>query len=252
MELLHSLAEGLSSQDAITLVLLALIDSTSMGTLVLPLVLLLFTSSGGRAGARSVAVRVAGYLVAIGFFYWLLGLVLLSGVDLALQPLGAFFGSRPGAVLLLAAGIGLTVLSWWMDPKEVRKRGGDPDAATERWITRAERAVRSWRGLVALAVAAGVAEVATMLPYLAAIGGLAQSGLPYRASGLALAVYCVVMILPALLLAVARFALGGGIDRPVARIRDWAVCTTPTTLAWVIGIVGVVIIVRVAPTVLGG
>lgn len=252
MNILEAVFTGLSAQEAVTLGGLALIDSTSTGTLVLPLVLLLFTSGGGRGGARAVALRVTLYLAVIALFYWLLGVALLAGVTVAFQPVADFLATRVGAAALVALGAGLTALSWWVDPKEIRKRGGDPDASTRRWIARAERAVRRWPALAALAVVAGLIEVASMLPYLAAIGGLAQSELPRGASALVLVAYCLVMVLPAMVLVMARMVLGERIDRPVAALRNWAVRTAPTTLAWVLGIVGVVIIVRTVPTLLGG
>lgn len=252
MELFSELMTGLSGGDGATLMLLALVDSTSMGTLVLPLVLLLFLPVGGRLAARAIALRVALYLAVIALFYWLLGLLLLSGVRLALEPLGEILSSRAGAVVVIAVGIGLIILSWWIDPKEIRKRGGDPDASIRRWVERAQRAARTKTGWVALALAAGMVEVATMLPYLAAIGGLGRSDLSFWASAVALIAYCVIMILPALVLAAVRFLLGHRVDAPVARLRDWAVRTAPTTVAWVVGIVGVVILVRVVPTLMVG
>ncbi len=54
---------------------LALVDSTSFGTLVIPLVLLV--------QPRVQAARIAVYLATIGTFYLALGLVLLGGATWA-------------------------------------------------------------------------------------------------------------------------------------------------------------------------
>lgn len=241
-----------SGRDAVMLVVLALIDSTSTGTLVLPLALLVFTSAAGSAGARAVALRVVLYLFAIGVFYWLIGLALLSGAQVAVQPLTDMFASRTGAVILVILGAVLVVVSWWIDPKVVRKRGGDPEASTRRWVARAERAVGHPLGVLVLAVGAGLVEVATMLPYLAAMGGLVRYDLSLPTNALVLVGYCLIMIAPGLVLAAARFLLGTKIEKPLTRLRDAAVRATPTTMAWVTGIVGVVILLRVGPTLFTG
>ncbi|MDO5619110.1 GAP family protein [Kocuria sp.] len=273
MEFFTDLTAAISATDAATLTVLALVDATSTGTLVIPLLLLLFmpaarlavpgadqqaptgvspTASPAQVRSGGVLPRVLAYLAMVATFYWGLGIVLLLGAGLAWGGLGEFFSSRGGGIALVALGIGLVVLSWWIDPKTIRNRGGDPEAGTRRWVGRAQNAIRSWPGLVGLALAAGVLEVATMLPYLAAIGGLVQADLSTIQAATVLAVYCVIMVAPALLLCLARWCLGARLDIPVARLRDWAIRSTPTTLAWVVGIVGVLIVVRTLPGVLNG
>lgn len=276
MDTFSNVTAGLSTADAGTLVLLALVDSTSTGTLVLPLVLLLFlptvhqrratvaqtpTPAGSAPGPMTSSTtqsrfngttRVVVYLVIIAAFYWLVGVAIMAGFQVVVaEPLGQFLASRVGAVMLVAVAVGLLVLSWWVDPKVIQKRGGDPEAGTRRWVQRAQRAVGSWKGVGTLALGAGLIEVATMLPYLAAMGGLAQADLGVVETALVLALYCLIMIAPALLLCSVHALLGSRIERPVAALRDWAVRAAPTTLAWILGIVGVVILVRTLPGLLG-
>ncbi|RYJ05279.1 MAG: hypothetical protein EON52_12390, partial [Actinomycetales bacterium] len=57
-----------------TLLVLALVDSTSIGTLVVPIWLLL-SPAGARVG------RMAAYLGTVALFYLGVGLLLLAGVD---------------------------------------------------------------------------------------------------------------------------------------------------------------------------
>src|SRR5699024_4682640 len=66
------------------LILLALVDSTSMGTLVILVILLVV----GQGGALRVAGLTLVYLAVIGAFYLLLGIALLAG----LLPLLDSFG----------------------------------------------------------------------------------------------------------------------------------------------------------------
>ena len=87
-----------------------------------------------------------------------------------------------------------------------------------------------------LALTATLLEVGTMLPYLAAIGLISTEELPVAQRFLALAGYCLVMILPALVLMGLRLATGHRIEPLLKRISDWM--TSSDTLGWIVGIVG--------------
>ena len=83
-----------------------------------------------------------------------------------------------------------------------------------------------------------------MIPYLAAISGIGRYNLGLAASGLVLGLYCLVMVLPALLLCLARMALGERASRPLSSVRELAVRTAPDAVAWGLGIVGVILLLR--------
>lgn len=70
----------------LSLVGLALIDSTSIGTLFIPIWLLL-SPVGVRAG------RLAGYLATIAGFYFVVGLVLVLGDSRLASAAGSMFSS---------------------------------------------------------------------------------------------------------------------------------------------------------------
>lgn len=99
-----------------------------------------------------------------------------------------------------------------------------------------------------IAVTAGVLELATMLPYLAAIALLTASApamdlSPVQSAGL-LAAYCVVMLFPALVLLVGRFALRSLITPVLALLDRWFAHNGQSTIAWIIGIIGVVLMLN--------
>ena len=101
---------------------------------------------------------------------------------------------------------------------------------------------------MSIAVTAGVLEVATMLPYLAAIGLLTASapalGLgPVQSTGL-LAGYCVVMVLPAVVLLLGRKVLRTTVTPVLERIDGWFAKHGQSTVAWIVGIVGVVLMLN--------
>ena len=176
------------------LVALALVDSTSIGTLIIPLWLLL------RPGWRVRLIVV--YLATITGFYLLVGLLLMAGALTVLPAVGAVLGPRRSAWIRARASVSaLVALSFWIDPKAVRKRAakaGREMQTAPRWQQRIDRAAATPTGMITLALGAGLAEVATMLPYLAAIAIISSFGLSALASGLTLAGYTLVMMLPAL------------------------------------------------------
>ena len=206
------------------LVLLALVDSTSMGTLVIPVILLVV----GQGGAARVAGRTLLFLAVIGTFYLLLGVALLAGLLPLLEAYGDLLSSPP-------------VWSFRLDPKAIAKRGGDPEASARRWTDRARRAAGRPSLLVGLALLAGLVEAASMIPYLAAMGIIADMGAGLGRGALVLVGYCAVMVLPGTLLCGVRAALGGRADRALERVHDWAVRSAAGAFSWTVGIVGVLL-----------
>jgi hypothetical protein len=224
------------------LVVLALVDSTSMGTLVIPLILLVV----GTGGARRVTGRTLLYLLVIGAFYLLLGIVLLAGLLPLLERFGHLLASPQAMVLLAAAGVALVVWSFRIDPKAIEKRGGDPEASARRWTARARRVSGRPAALVTLALGAGLIEAASMIPYLAALGIIADLGIGLPRGALVLVGYCAVMILPGALLCGARLALGERGDGLLERAHDRAVKHASGAFSWTIGIIGVLVLLNTA------
>ena len=138
-------------------------------------------------------------------------------------------------------GVGLVVWSFRLDPKAIAKRGGDPEASARRWTDRARRAAGRPSLLVGLALLAGLVEAASMIPYLAAMGIIADMGAGLGRGALVLVGYCAVMVLPGTLLCGVRAARGGRADRALERAHDWAVRSAAGACAWTVGIVGVLL-----------
>ncbi|GGA75899.1 hypothetical protein GCM10011490_28330 [Pseudoclavibacter endophyticus] len=259
---------------------LALVDSTSFGTLAIPIWLLL-TPGRVRVG------RMLVYLATLGLFYFAIGALLLFGAASIADIAAGVLESPFGRTLLLAIG---GLLIWWSFARDTKaakaRRAGRGEGRISRWRriamgddaretspwaasgaadagggaarlrTETETGARpgasgSLAALMGLALMAGVAEIATLLPYLAAIGLLSQSGLAAPLPLLGVAGYCTVMLLPALVLLVARVVAGGRVEAPLRRFEAWLSKNADSTFSWLIGIIGVVIVLNTAPTVLG-
>ncbi|MCR3718601.1 MULTISPECIES: GAP family protein [Prauserella salsuginis group] len=228
-----------------TLVVLALVDSMSFGTLLIP-VWLLMTPGRVRVG------RVLLFLLAVTATYFLIGLALLVG---AIALIDTFNGLRETDAFLigqLAVGLGLFVASIRMDNKGARARAAERAANGEgrisRWRAKAMGdgtvKVGSAAALMALAVTAVVVEVATMIPYLAAIGIITTQGPGWPGDAALLAGYCFVMIIPALVLTFGRIVAHSALAGPLSRLDHWLTKHAHSTTAWIIGIVGAILALR--------
>ena len=212
-----------------TLAVLALIDSTSIGTLVIPIWLLL------QPGRLAVG-RILAYLTTIAGFYFVVGGALMLGAGSLAEPLSRILDSTVALYIQLAIGIGLFALSFRFDSK---RRKQDSANRSERWRSRvADRSTSSVAGLMALALLAGVLELAMMLPYLGAIGLLTTSNVGWSLRWLLLGVYVGVMVVPALALLVIRILVRDRIDPWLERLSGWMTKHADEAIPWVLGIVG--------------
>ncbi|GAA1977861.1 GAP family protein [Isoptericola halotolerans] len=232
------------------LVVLALIDSTSFGTLLVPVWLLL-------APGRPRVGRMLLYLGTVAGSYLVIGVAIALGAGLLLDRFDGVLESRPWLLAQLLAGVGLFAWSFRFDGKRARRRAeqGRPSRLV-RWRERAmgtapagsghgsgpsSVATTSLTPLLGLAVGAVLLEVATMLPYLAGIGLVTAADLPAALALALLAGYCLVMVLPALLLLAARRAAARRVDPLLQRAERWLSKNAAEMTGWVLGIVGVLL-----------
>ena len=225
-----------------SLIVLALIDATSIGTLVIPIWLLL------RRDYRSAIPKVLAYLGLIAVFYWVIGLLLRSGMSLASdifqQPWAKAAGLVLGVLMLVWA------LSYRTDAQKeaARLKAGDapgtaaPAAISPKLTSRVGTALDTRTGVAVLAVVAGLLELPTMLPYLAAMGVLQGTGWPAATQMLVLAGYCLVMIAPALVLCAVRAILGERIDGWLKTASAKLTKISQESLGWIVGIAGYLLI----------
>lgn len=270
----------------LSLVLLALLDGLSVGTLLIPVFLLL-------APGRVRVGRILLYLVTIAAFYLAIGLLFLWGLvnlvdvaaDLLASPAGQVTRLLVGGALLLTAifmPTGDKQPSWRPNagshgaraslrvaavdaPTGARTGPADDGAAAAptggatvparagritRWRDRLLDPRTRGTAIMGVAIAAGLVEVATMLPYIVGMTMLADAGVETSFRVLALVGYCVLMIVPALVLLVLRLVAVPLVQRPLERFAAWMQRTGAETTAWIIGVIGF-LIARSAATDLG-
>lgn len=210
----------------LTLAALALVDSMSFGTLGVPVFLLL-------ASERSQVSRLLVYLATVALFYFVVGVALMLGVSTAAGSLGDALHSRLAYWVQLVLGVGLFALSFRFDPKR-RTRLGEPGH-------RFEPRPGGPRAMVLLGLTAGLLEVATMVPYLAAMGIMTTAGLPAGQWVPLLAAYVVVMIVPSLALLALRGVAGAWLEPRLRRLRAWMAGHAVSAVGWTLAIAGFLI-----------
>ena len=229
------------------LVLLALIDSTSFGTLLIPLWLM---SAPGRLRPG----RIVLFLGTVAAFYLLLGIALLLGASMLLDTFRETGNSQSLKIAQLVVGIGFMALGVRMQPWT--------KAGKERRIARrAEKLARTGPSLlirmrgyatdtsaplgavIGIALTAAAIEAASMIPYLAAIGYLTASELSLVGSSVVLFGYCLLMITPALLLLAARLLLHGHVLPILAKLEASLSRYSNEAIAWGISLVGLYMVV---------
>ncbi|MFC7491908.1 MULTISPECIES: GAP family protein [unclassified Knoellia] len=218
------------------LAVLALVDSTSFGTLGVPVWMLV------QPTVRRTAVLT--YLAVIAAFYWVLGLVLLIGAEALGDVAGSLTDlttSRAFIIAQLVVGVTLFLASFGFtrkrgDARRARRRGRP--TRMERLTSRAVGEGASLRTVTTVAVVAGVIEAASMLPYLGAIGLLTTAGLGFVGNAGLLAAYVVVMIVPALILLGLRLAVHDRVTPMLQRVNAWLQRSKDEMVGWVLGILG--------------
>lgn len=215
---------------------LALLDSTSFGTLGIPVFMLIQTR-----------IRVAAlllYLATISAFYWVVGLVLAFGANEIHDYTRALEGNRGLDRVQLAVGVALFVLSFRYDKKQAAKRrerrvavGAGP-SRHERWKASLVGDNARLGVVVTAAFGAGLVEVASMLPYLGAVGVITQAQLAAPAVAGVLAAYVLVMVAPSLTLLGLRVLAHSTVEPALVRLGVWIERNSDDALGWIIGIAG--------------
>lgn len=202
----------------LTLAVLALLDSAGFGTLGVPVYLMV-------AARRHETPRLLLYLATLAGFYFVVGVGLMLGLSTVMAGLGDALHSRTAYWAQLVLGVALFALSFRFDGK----RGTGP---------RLNPRMGGPRAMVLLGLTAGVLEVATMVPYLAAVGIMTTSGLPAGQWVPLLGGYVLLMIVPALALLGLRSVAAGWMEPRLARLRDWIARHATSAVGWTLAIAG--------------
>lgn len=211
---------------------LALIDSLSIGTFVIPLILLLRRQSNLR--------EIIVYCTVLGVFYFVLGVLLLLGVGSLQQYLLSAIDSTIGLWVQLVVGSSLLLWALFYDSKIVRKILGRKEYkrnVTGVWEKRISTRV-GLVGIASIAILAGILEAATMAPYIAAIAIIGTSSMTFLLQMLTLLIYCIVMFVPVVILVVVSRTGGERLHNTLEKFKVWMERQVSLATPWVLGLIG--------------
>lgn len=220
----------------LALPLLALADSTSIGTLVIPVLLLL-------APGRPSMGRMLAYLAVVAGLYFAIGLALLGVADAAATAFQSPAAYTAGVILEALIGLALIAFALW----RWRRPKKPPSDKMNSWRDRALEPSAPFKPLFALAVSAVAIEAASMLPYIGAIALISRADLSVASSVVLVAGYCILMVVPALILTMLRRAGSTRLDPFLERISTWSSRSAGSpVILWAAGLVGAALIIDAA------
>ncbi|MGJ6965988.1 GAP family protein [Streptosporangium sp. G11] len=202
---------------------LALLDTLSPTVIGITLYLLL-------ARPHRVGALLGVYLGSVAIAYFALGALLMLGLGAVVPIVDDSVWTWGQAVL----GVALMVGSYFI-----------PDKNPERASIRAR--TFTLRSMLLLGLGTWLFEFATAVPYFAAIGVMTSAGLPAVQWSPLLGVYVTIMVMPGVLLLAAWAALGERMRERSERWQKKLSSGSRTTLRWIVGIAGLLILLDAAP-----
>lgn len=202
---------------------LSLLDTLSPGALGVTVYLLLTVKDRLVSGLLI-------YLFTVGGLYFLAGASLMLGLDAIADSVSGLFQSRAVSWILTIVGVALFIGSWYVPTKKTSKPLRPKS--------------RSMGAMVALGFTTFLIEVATALPYFAAIGLMTAADLTPIQWAPLLAGYNFVMVLPPLVLLGLHLLLGRWMQNPLEKLRHKIEKNSGAALSWVMSIAGVILVVN--------
>lgn len=183
------------------------------------------------------------YLAVVAGLYFAIGLVLLWVADAAAAALQSPQAYTAGVILEALVGVLLIAFAVWRSRRPKRPTSDK----VRSWRERALEPNAPLRPLFTLAVSAVAIEAASMLPHIGAIALISRAELPIAGSTLLVAGYCILMVLPALVLTVLRRAGSAKLHPILERISQWSSKSAGSpAILWAAGLVGVALIIDAA------
>ena len=211
---------------------LAFLDASTLSTLLIPLWLL---SKPGAFQPR----RLITYLAVTAGTYLVLGLVVLT---VASQLIDTYLETLQGPLAdRIFIGLGVLVIIMGFIGILRGRREARPGPSI---ITRLrDRALATNASTATLALSAIAVEAATMWPYLVAIGLIATNGPGLPLDIFWLALYNVLMILPAIVLTWARAKYPDQVDLLLSKTKETVASGGSNFTSWLAVVIGAAIIV---------
>ncbi|MFM9535905.1 GAP family protein [Lysinibacillus sp. IITD104] len=170
------------------------------------------------------------YLMTVALFYFSTGIFLMLGLGVIFNPISNLLDSYSARFIMTIVGAALFIGSWLV-PK--RKTNGAPKPKSLHVSS-----------MVALGFTTSILEVATALPYFAAIGILTSNQIEFYEWLPILAGYNLIMIAPGIILLCFHLLFRRFMNKPLRKIQTLFDQRTSSTLSWVMFFVGLILLIN--------
>lgn len=170
------------------------------------------------------------YLMTVALFYFSTGIFLMLGLGVIFNPISNLLDSYSARLIMTIVGAALFIGSWLV-PK--RKTNGAPKPKSLHVSS-----------MVALGFTTSILEVATALPYFAAIGILTSNQIEFYEWLPILAGYNLIMIAPGIFLLCFHLLFRRFMNKPLRKIQTLFDQRTSSTLSWVMFFVGLILLIN--------
>lgn len=200
---------------------MAILDTLSPATLAVTVYTLL------TAKERMVR-RLLTYLMTVAVFYFTVGVLLMLGLDAIFESFSRIFENKIINWGLLIVGGILFIWSFFIPTKKTSQ-------------PRRPKSM-SMGAMVGLGLTTSLIEVATALPYFAAIGIMTAAQLSIFQWLPLIAGYNLIMVLPPLILLGLHLVLGKWMKGHLEKLQDKLAQNSGSALSWVMSIVGIIMV----------
>lgn len=170
------------------------------------------------------------YLMTVGLFYFSTGIFLMLGLGVIFNPISNLLDSYSARLIMTIVG-GVLFIGSWLVPK--RTASGSPKPKSLHVSS-----------MVALGFTTSILEVATALPYFAAIGILTSNQIVFYEWLPLLAGYNLVMIAPGIILLCLHLLFRRFMNKPLRKIQTLFDQRTSSTLSWIMFFVGLILLIN--------
>ncbi|WP_155593438.1 GAP family protein [Lysinibacillus cavernae] len=170
------------------------------------------------------------YLITVALFYFSTGIFLMLGLHVLFDPIANLLSSYTARLIMTIVG-GTLFIGSWLVPKKKAKGAPKPKALHVS-------------AMVVLGITTSILEVATALPYFAAIGILTSNQLAFYEWLPLLAAYNLVMITPGIILLCLHLLFRGYMIKPLRKIQTLFDQSTSSALSWIMFFVGLILLIN--------
>lgn len=215
--------EGMEIELLLSIGAMALLDTLSPAVLGISVYMLLTP----RKNSKKLLLI---YLFTVAVFYFTVGLILMLGLESIMTPISNALDSDIVRIAMTIVGGALFVGSWFVPKKD----SSQPNLPKSMGVIT----------MILLGVSTSLLEVATAIPYFAAIGIMTKANLTMALWLPILIGYNLIMILPSILLIVFQLIVGRWSRFILEKINNSFSKSEDSALSWVMCIVGLILFVN--------